>query len=691
MRLPIGLCGLLLAVSAAATGVAAGPAAATIASQSTIEPLEYGVAWYPEQWPEAAWDGDLQLMHGAGFSFVRVAEFGWSTIEPSEGRYDWAWLDTAIARARTHGLKVVLGTPTAAPPAWMTTKYPEVLLVEANGDPARHGARRHFSVGSALYRQKAAAIAGAMAERYGHDPSVIGFQIDNEYGRATYDDATRRRFQQWLQAKYTSIAAFNTAYHGAQWSLAYSDWAEVPIPDARDSPSLYMDWMRFFSELWHDYQQVQIDAIRPHLPQPKFITTNYTGRYDNFDFGLTAQPLDLVSWDWYFPGARVDPAEGGLLHDMNRGFLAKNFWIMETAPGNTNWADRNYIMPKGEVRAMAWQAVAHGADGYAFWTWRPALGGVEQLHGALTDVGGRPQPIYAEAAQIGGEFARVRSAIAGSVPVVDTAILHDFPSRWALKRQPMTIDFDPFVLFTDFYRATKPAVAGIAVLRAPRDLASYKLVVAPTAHVISTADAMALADYVRGGGHLVLGPRSGVKDPSNALAMPGAPGPLAGLIGAHIDQTHVPPEPIKVTGPLGNGTVLKWAERIVIDAGDVTTLMRYPASADWLDNAAAIISRKVGRGRVTYIGAWLDDAALARVLAWCASHAGAAPLLANIPKGVEVIARLAGARQLQFVINWAPTTQTVTLPRPLVDLIGSKAPVSAITLPPYGVAVMEKP
>ena len=692
MRLPIGLCGLLLAVFAAKAGLAADPIiGAAKPASAAAGPLEYGTAWYPEQWPEAAWDADLKLMHDAGFTFVRVAEFAWSTIEPAESRYEWAWLDRAIARAHAHDLKTVLGTPTAAPPAWMTTKYPEILLVEQNGDVGRHGGRRHFSVGSALYRQKAAQIAAAMAERYGRDTSVIGFQIDNEYGCATFDDVMRRRFQDWLQAKYTTIDHFNAVYHGVQWSLAYTDWAEVPIPDGRDSPSLYLDWLRFFSEQWRDYQQVQIDAIRPHLPPQKFITTNYTGRYDNFDFGLTAQPLDLVAWDWYFPGARVDPAEGGFLHDMNRGFLDRNFWVMETAPGNTNWADRNYIMPKGEVRAMAWQAVAHGADGYAFWTWRPALGGVEQLHGALTDAGGRPQPVYAEAAQIGTEFARVRSAIAGSVPIADTAILHDFPSRWALKRQPMTIDFDPFVLFTDFYRAIKPAVAGIAVLRAPQNLARYTLVIAPSPHVISAVDAKALDDYVRGGGHLVLGPRSGVKDPSNALFMPGAPGPLASLIGAHIDQTHVPPEPIIVAGELGSGRVQKWAERIAIDAPDVTILLRYPASSDWLDSAPAVISRRVGRGRVTYVGAWLDDPAMARVLAWCAAAAGAAPLLANLPDSVEATARETGNRRLHILINWAKEARSVILPMPFSNLIGGSAPVSQLTLAPYGVAVLSKP
>ncbi|WP_426169621.1 beta-galactosidase [Sandarakinorhabdus sp. DWP1-3-1] len=683
MRVWRGVLGLLGATLLAAAAPVAPPVPTGAAG-----PLAYGTAWYPEQWPEATWDADLQRMQAAGFTFVRVAEFAWSTIEPTEGRYDWAWLDRAIAKAAAHDLKVVLGTPTAAPPAWLTARYPEVLLVEEDGRPARHGARRHFSVGSALYRQKAAAIAGAMAARYGGKPAVIGVQVDNEYGRATFDAETRRRFQQWLRAKYSSIDRFNAAYHGAQWSLAYSDWAQVPIPGAGDSPSLYLDWLRFFSEQWRDYQQVQIDAIRPHLPGDRFITTNFTGRYDNFDFALTAQPLDLVSWDWYFPGPRVDPAEGGLLHDMNRGFLGRNFWIMETAPGNTNWAERNYTMPRGEVRAMAWQAVGHGADGYAFWTWRPALGGVEQFHGALTDAGGRPQPVYAEAAQVGAEFARVRDVIAGTVPIADTAMLHDFPSRWAIRRQPMTVDFNPFTLFTDFYRAVRPSVAGVAVLNQPTDLKRYKLVVAPLPHVIDAAAAKALADYVRGGGHLVLGPRSGVKDPTNALWTPGAPGPLAALVGAHVDQTHVPPAPIAVTGDIATGSAAIWAERLAIDAPDVTVLMRYPRSADWLDDAPAVVTRRVGRGRVTYVGVWLDAAALQKLLAWCAAQAGAAPLLPGVPDGVEVAARSGGGRTTHVVINWATSEQSLPLPPGMTSLLDGAPAGPRLTLPPWGVAVL---
>src|SRR5580700_9389088 len=85
------------------------------------QPLRMGAAWYPEQWPEARWDQDLQLMQDAHMNVVRVGEFAWSTLEPTEGHYDLDWLDRAIRLAEKHHIVVVIGTPTDAPPAWLTS------------------------------------------------------------------------------------------------------------------------------------------------------------------------------------------------------------------------------------------------------------------------------------------------------------------------------------------------------------------------------------------------------------------------------------------------------------------------------------------------------------------------------------------------------------------------------------------
>jgi beta-galactosidase len=89
--------------------------ATTLRAQTAPQPIMPGTAWYPEQWPESRWDADLTLMQQAGIRMVRVGEFAWSRMEPSEGQYDLDWLDRAVTAASKHGIYSVLGTPTAAP------------------------------------------------------------------------------------------------------------------------------------------------------------------------------------------------------------------------------------------------------------------------------------------------------------------------------------------------------------------------------------------------------------------------------------------------------------------------------------------------------------------------------------------------------------------------------------------------
>jgi beta-galactosidase len=164
-------------------------------------PLLVGAAWYPEQWDEATADRDLETMEAAHIHLARVAEFAWSAMEPSEGHYEWEWLDHAIEEAAKHHVYIVLGTPTAAPPAWLTTKYPETLRVDENGRRDEHGNRQQFSFASTKYRELAHGIAEAMAKRYGHNPNVVGWQLDNEYGEDSFDADARAQWHAWLKAE----------------------------------------------------------------------------------------------------------------------------------------------------------------------------------------------------------------------------------------------------------------------------------------------------------------------------------------------------------------------------------------------------------------------------------------------------------------------------------------------------------
>ena len=84
------------------------PEPGTMPYPQGVPPILVGVSWYPEQWPESRWEEDLRLMEAADLKVVRVAEFSWSRMEPSEGRYDFDWLERAVNLAAKHHIMSVL-------------------------------------------------------------------------------------------------------------------------------------------------------------------------------------------------------------------------------------------------------------------------------------------------------------------------------------------------------------------------------------------------------------------------------------------------------------------------------------------------------------------------------------------------------------------------------------------------------
>ena len=326
-------------------------------------PLELGAAWYPEQWPESRWDADLTLMEQAHMHFTRVGEFAWSTMEPSEGNFQLDWLEHAIRLAEKHHIAIVIGTPTAAPPAWLTQKYPETLRTNPDGRKDEHGNRQQFDFANPKYRELCRIIATKLAERFGHDPNVIGWQIDNEYAAEDFGPETRTQFQQWLKAKYKTLDNLNARWTTAYWSETYSAWDQIPIQETYGNPGLLLNWKQFVSDTWRSYQRNQLDAIRAHADKRQFITTNMMGWFDAYDHYTVAQDLDLASWDDYIGTGQIKPDENGARHDLTRGFLRKNFWVMETQPGFVNWSP-------GQQRAQQRRNPRHGLERH-----RPRLRG----------------------------------------------------------------------------------------------------------------------------------------------------------------------------------------------------------------------------------------------------------------------------------------------------------------------------
>jgi len=659
--------------------------------------LHLGAAYYPEHWPEERWPEDIRLMQEAGLTVVRMAEFAWSALEPAEGEFHLGWLERAISALASAGIVSVLGTPTAAPPAWLTQAHPDMLAVDESGRRAQHGNRCHYCVNSPEYHAATRRIVAAMAERFGPNPHVIGWQLDNEYNRICYCDRCRSLFQQYLAEKFSSLDALNEHWSTRYWSQTYSAWEQIPIPIGAHNPGLMLAFKQFLTASYRKFQRLQLDTLRPHLRPGVWTTHNFMGWFDGFDHYALAEDLDLASWDWYVGTGHHDYQTSGATHDLTYGFKRQNFWVMETQPGCINWSPISNMLNKGEGRAMAWHAVAHGADAVLYWQWRSALNGQEQVHGTLVDQAGQPRPFYEEVKQLGQDLARVSALLAGTTPApARVAILNSYDSRWAIQWQRHHHDFDYVAHLNHYYRPMAARNVAADVISADAPLKGYRLVIAPALLILNEGQVEQLKSFVAGGGHLVLTIRSGMKDGYNALLPTRQPGPLAELAGVEVEEYYALQAQVPVKGNWFNGVSRTWAERLkALDESKTVPVARYGASNGWLDNQLAITVHPYGRGMVFFVGTYLDDAAQQSFVDHVVRTAGVKPAM-EAPAGVEIRRRVnaeadqSERQEVWIAINHERVERVVPLPWPIQEHL-SRLPVTGeLRLAPYGVAVFTR-
>jgi beta-galactosidase len=653
--------------------------------------LHLGAAYYPEHWPEERWAEDIRLMRQASFTVARMAEFAWSTLEPAQGEFHFDWLERAISMLAETGIVSVLGTPTAAPPAWLTQAHPDIFAVDERGRRVQHGNRCHYCVNSPEFHAATHRIVAAMAERFGANPHVIGWQLDNEYHRVCYCDRCRHLFQEHLADLFGSLDALNRKWSTSYWSQTYSAWEQIPIPIGPHNPGLMLAFKRFITESYRRFQQVQLDALRPHLPADAWVTHNFMNWFDGFDHYALAEDLDLASWDWYVGTGHHDYLSTGAAHDLVRGFKRRNFWLMETQPGNVNWRSVNNAVNRGEGRTMAWHAVAHGADAILYWQWRSALGGQEQYHGTLVDQSGQPRPFYTEVQQLGREFATVSSLLADSeLAPARVAILNDYNSRWSIQWQRHHRDFDYVAHLIHYYRPLAARNIPVDIISADAPLRGYNLVIAPALLILNQDRAEEMKKFVARGKHLVVTARCGMKDDHNTLLPSRQPGPLAEITGVEVEEYYALFDEVPVKGNWFSGVSRLWAERLRPLNYITASIAKYGPSNGWLDDQIGITVNSHHGGLVYYVGTYLDDAAQDALLGHILQTAGIRPPL-EAPPGVEVCKRVsAEGEDIFIVINHKRAEQVVKLPWPAQEhLSGSQVP-EEVKLAPYGVVVLTR-
>jgi beta-galactosidase len=656
--------------------------------------LHIGAAWYPEQWPEEAWPADVRLMADARFSVARMAEFAWSALQPDAETFDLDWLERAVSLLAASGIRSVLGTPTAAPPAWLVDRHPDLLAVDESGRRVQFGNRCHYCVTSPDLHAAAARLAEQLGRRFGANPSVIGWQIDNEYNRVCYCDRCRVQFQDFLAGRYGSLDVLNERWSTRYWSQTYSTWDQIPIPIGPHNPGLMLAFRHFVTDRYRRFQRIQIDALRPHLPPEVWITHNFMHWYPGYDHYALSEDLDLVSWDWYVETGHNDYLRSGAAHDLVRGFKNRTFWLMETQPGHVNWLPVNGSQRPGEARAMAWHAIAHGADAVLYWQWRSALGGQEQYHGTLVDQSGRPRPIFEEIRRLGGEIAAASPAIADTMMAdASVAILNSYPSRWSIEAQRHHAEFDYVEHLVHHYRPFASRNVAVDIVSPAARLDGYRIVVAPALVVLHDGVEERLRRFVKGGGHLVLTIRSALKDADNAFFPARQPGPLAELAGVEVEDFYALFEPIPIEGDGLRGTTRIWAERLALRDGDgapAEVLASFGPGLHWLGGHPAVTARRVGTGSVTYVGGFLDEGSQQALTDRILAEAGVIPVLAT-PTGVEARARRnREGGEVLILINHGQSAASVDLPWPAVDHVSRGHVGDTVHLAPDQTAVLTR-
>lgn len=677
------------------------------------------VAYYPEHWPEAQWAEDARLMVEANFDGARVGEFAWCRLEPEEDRFDFDWLDRAIETLAAAGLRVLLGTPTATPPAWLVHAHPEILPVDARGVRMSFGMRKHYCHTSPVYREYAGRITAALAERYGAHPAVMGWQLDNEFGdhdtTRCYCDACREAFIGWLRARYPSLAALNAAWGTVFWSQEYSAWEQLPLPAPRRpiglNPSHLLDYYRFASDQVLDFARQQAEILRARIAPEQALTTNLAVTYWEIDFRKLAEPLDFIGWDCYpfidalspirYPPDAPPPplhlpprpAMTALVHDLVRSFKERPFWVLETA---------------GQDRVVTYQTLAHGGEGISFFRWRGPRFGAEQARGGYVYHGIRG-PRFAEGQRLGAELRTLAPQLAETRFKAAVGLLYDFDMAWAydiayVYPRSTWLDRRGYwrlleEVYTHFWQRNVP----LALLHREDDWSTYPALVIPSLYLVTPELSDKLCDYVAQGGVLIAGPGSGVKDWHNVFAAELPPlGKLRELFGCALvgegSWFDLRPLTVQLTAaaPFAPGQRVTGPAGLTQDGGifgssPACEALQPEGAAVWArfveTSVPALTANAYGAGLALYL-AWLPAADFWQAfIDWLLATGKAFAALETSP-GVEATLRTGPAGNVLFLINHNFASATVALPRAYRDLLTGEVVSGGLELPPQSARVL---
>ena len=668
-----------------------------------------GVCYYPEHWPKEMWRDDLRRIRESGISVIRIAEFAWTIFEPVEGTFSFDFFDEFLAVAEEEGIKVIFGTPSATPPAWLTERYPEVLNARKDGVLLRHGGRRHYNYNSPVYRKLTARIVEQLARHYGQHPCLVGWQIDNELNCETsefYSEADHAAFRSFLKEKYGTLDALNTAWGTVFWSETYTDWEQLqcprPVINNGDNPHLMLDYRRFVSASCLSFAGMQAEIIRKYKKPGDFITTNgLFGDMDNHK--LQQDSLDIYTYDSYpnfaFEIDR-DPKHSKDLNDRKwtrnlteTRSVCPHFGIMEQQSGGGGWTSRMEMpAPRpGQLTLWAMQSVAQGADFISFFRWRTCAFGTEMYWHGILDYDGRDNRKLAEVKDFISKM-KTLDPVCGAENAAGFALLKDydniFDSETDIWHRRIASASEKEIFAASELNHTPYNIVYMKEETELAELAAYKVLVYPHPFIMSEKRAEVLKQYVANGGTLIVGCRSGLKDMNGKCVMLPQPGLLQELTGTDVrDFTYTSPNEDDIYAVWDGGKIMTPVFNDVLTPLPGTEVLAAYGNG-YYKGEAALTRHAYGKGQVLHLGSTFTREGFKELLA----YAGALEPFREIvtaPEDVEVVLREKDGQRFLFVLNFMAEERTITLHKPGTLLYTGGTVQGEVTLPAFGTAVYQ--
>ncbi|MBC8001169.1 MAG: beta-galactosidase [Opitutaceae bacterium] len=680
--------------------------------------MYFGVDYHPEHWvypyagtpehPEERWIRDIELMVAAHVNVVRIGEFAWGLCEREEGKYDFSWMRRVMDLLSRAGIRVVLTTPTAAPPIWLARKHPEILPINERGEIYHEGTRHAVCLNSGTFWEYSKKIVTQMAKALGDHSALLAWQIDNGIGGHTtefsFNEESRRDWHAWLHVKYETIDRLNEMMGTRFWGQLVTDFSQVPMPQIAPTvhnPALVLDWMRFSSDTIVAFIRMQADLLRELTPKAP-VTTNLRALTRHFDHFDMAEILDFVSID---SNATVKSraAENACEIDMMRslkktGIRApdgeEGFWVIEQKAGHVNWQDVNSLVRPGVVRLFTYQLLSRGANGVLYFFWRqPRIGSEKFYGGVLTHDGRGENRVYREIQQIGDEVKLLAPVLKGTKVVPEVAIIYTHVNEWALKLKPQPNKF--FTLREHlqlFHSALHDRNLPVDFARPTEDLSKYKLIFAPSMHLLAGGEADALKLFVQNGGTLVSTFNTGLVDEHHITPDTGIPNNLTDLFGLEVNEFDpLPPgeeNHMTFKGQFHTSHLHParlWCD--LIEPKGCQVLATY--ARDFYAGRPAVTINEYGLGKAIYIGTMSHQEFYYDLVTWLRQLCNMFPLL-KVPDTIEVSMRQQGNTRIYFLLNHQPTPVRISFYKPMHDFLTGRTFTGNYDLPPHGVLVLDE-